>query len=136
MYTAVQPTGRAQDCTLGDVTIPADGDCDAGGVGLWRGVAGVCGGGCRRETVEVASNHGFGLDDGFTAENYVLSAVDLGAARDLVARVLLRVNLGCYECWRPSGEGVEAWNCFARITRTVSMYSPLAALGGILGGML
>jgi hypothetical protein len=88
MYTAVQPTGRAQDCTLGDVTIPADGDCDAGGVG----------GGCRRETVEVASNHGFGLDDGFTAENYVLSAVDLGAARDLVARVLLRVNLGCYEC--------------------------------------
>lgn len=115
MYTAVQPTRRAQDCTLGDVTIPADGDCDAGGVGLWRGVAGVCGGGCRRETVEVASNHSFGLDDGFTAENDVLSAVDLGAARDLVARVLLRVNLGCYECWRPSGEGVEAWNCFARI---------------------
>jgi hypothetical protein len=94
MNTAVQPTWRAQDCTLGDVTVPADGDGDAGGVGLWRGIAGVCGGGGGRETVKVASDHRFSLDDGLTAEDDVLGAVDLGAARDLVARVLLRVSLG------------------------------------------
>lgn len=86
--TTVQPARRAQDCTLGDVTVAADGDCDTRGVGWWRGIAGVRGGRSRRETVEVTSDNGFGLDDGFTTEDDVLGAVDLGAARDLVARVL------------------------------------------------
>lgn len=37
---------------------------------------------------EVAANNGFSLDDGFSAEDDVLSAVDEAAAGDFVAGVL------------------------------------------------
>lgn len=41
---------------------------------------------------EVATNNGFGLDDGFPAEDYVLSSVDEAAAGDFVAGVLFFVS--------------------------------------------
>lgn len=67
VYTAVQPAGWAQDRALGDVGVAADGDCDAWRVGWLWGIVGVCRGGGGRESVEVAADHGFGLDHGLTA---------------------------------------------------------------------
>ena len=44
---------------------------------------------------EVAANNGFGLNDGFAAEDDVLSAVDEAAAGDFVAGVLLPLLAEC-----------------------------------------
>ena len=45
VHTTVQPARRAQDRAFGDVAVSADGDGNAGRVGLLRLGGGVCGGG-------------------------------------------------------------------------------------------
>ena len=71
--------------------------------------------------VEVAADDGVRLDDGFSAEDDTLCSVDLGAAGDFVSRVLvILISLSILERNGTVGR------------HTVSMYSPLNALGGIL----
>lgn len=73
-------------------------------------------------SVEVAADTHVGLDDGLAAEDYMLGAVQLVAARDFVSRVLLRVS--CLSVKMGEGRGGIG-------IQTVSIYSPLMALGGM-----
>ena len=73
-----------------------------------------------RGAVEVTADDGICLNDCFSTEDDALGSVDLGAAGDLVARVLSWLALGSWAC---------RWGCG---WCTVSMYSPLKALGGIM----
>lgn len=73
--------GGPQERVRGDVGVAADGDGDeGGGGGGFRG-----GGGAGGE--QVAADADVGADDGAPAEDDVLRAVQLGAARDFVAGV-------------------------------------------------
>ena len=76
---------------------------------------------------QVAANDGFGLYDGFSAEDDVLGPVDEGAAGDFVAGVLcLVLARAVWWCYCLGSCGVLIGR------RTVSMYSPFAALGGMV----
>ena len=80
----MQFSRRAQNRTCRDECVAPDGHGDGTRSG------GRAGGGCggREGAGEVAADEHVGLDYGAAAQNDVLRAVDLGAARDFVAGVL------------------------------------------------
>jgi len=73
-------------------------------------------------TGEVATDHGFGLDQGLVAEHDFLRADKVRIAGHLVARVLRR----------NSQPKIQKENSEPRVKRTVSMYSHLGVLLDIL----
>lgn len=58
-------------------------------------------------SVEIPSDDSFGLNDSLSTEDNVLCAVNLGPARDLVSRVLVRVNLGSFPALCVLNQGGE-----------------------------
>jgi len=102
------PSRRLQHASLAQETVPPDRDGDDGRAGLPDARI-VCGGGRRRRRLEgahqVAADDDFGLDDGLAAEDDVLRADDLGAARDFVAGVLrcAIVRRGVGGAWEAKG---------------------------------
>ena len=129
---AGEARGRVQGAVRGDEDVTAEVDGDGvGGLGLW--VFRFCRGGGRDRgrlgllllAHEVAADDDVVLDDGFAGQDDVWRAVEDGATGDLVAGVLDRGKVNTRSGW---GE-IRQEN---GKKRTVSMYSPRAAL---LGGM-
>ena len=92
---AVELGRRAQNGVRGDEGVAADGDGDGGRLRGGGGGGGRGGGGLGgvvllllRGADQVPPDAGVGLDYGASAEDYVLGAVDEGAAGDFVAGVL------------------------------------------------
>jgi hypothetical protein len=116
-------TGRwAEEAWAWEVGVSPDWNGDCGTVAaaavVVLGIRGL-------EAVEVAADADVCLDDGFATEDDVLGPLDLGAAWDFVSGVLGVGGCGKY--------GQRSWFCFAMRDRlTVSMYSPLTLLGGIV----